>query len=337
MLPITGLMAIRLSSNKLTFVTTDAVNYLYVSADKVEGDDFYVVVQAETFAKLISRMTCENISMSVEAENLVVTGNGKYTIELPLDEEGKPVRFPDPLSAFDCDIISPETIQVTTVEAILNSNKAALATTLDVPCYTGYYAGDNVVSTDTYKVCGMSVKLFNEPVLIRPETMDLLGVMRQENITVYRSKDTLVFKTDDVVIYGKVLEGIENYQIDAISGLLNVDYPSSCVVSKDYLLQVLDRLALFVSPYDKNSIYMTFTREGITLSSKKSSGTELIPYKESINFTDFTCCINIEMLRSQVKTHILDGLNIHYGIDNALKISDANVTQVIAFEEDDRA
>ena len=337
MIPITGFMSIDLSEHRLTFTTTDAINYLYVSEDKIDGEDFNVVVPAETFSKLISKMTSENISLELTGEELKVIGNGNYTIELPLDEEGELVKFPNPLDAFDIKSAQAKyEVNLTTIQQLLTVNKPALDTNNDGSCYTGYYVGENVVSTDSYKICGTGIKLFDEPILIRPEMMDLLDVMTSEKIGVYIDGNTVVFASEGCVVYGKTLEGIEDYSIDAISGLLDLDFPSECSVSKDVILQALDRLSLFIGPYDKNGIYMTFTKEGILLSSKKSSGAETVPYKTSDNFKEFTACINIDMLQTQIKAHVLDEIKICYGLDNAIKIIDGNVTQIIAFIEDDR-
>lgn len=337
MIPITSLMAIQLKSNTLSLITTDAVNYVYVEEDKVEGEDFYVVVQADTFSKLITRMTCENISMEITEEgNLLVKGNGKYTIDLPLDEEGKLIRFPDPLSGADISTFKSADIKLSTIQLLLETNRAALAQTLDVPCYTGYYAGNKVVTTDSYKVCGTDIQLFDKPMLLRPEMMDVMSVFTKEDIKVFTNNDTIIFSSEDCTVYGKELEGIDDFQIDAINGLLDEEFGSMCKVSKNEILQVLDRISLFVGPYDKNAIYLTFTSNGIMISSKKSSGTEVVEYKSSENFKDFTCCIDIEMLKSQIKAHSVDMLEVHYGEDNAIKIIDANVTQIIALEIDDR-
>ena len=337
MIPLTGLMSIELKDHQLTFSTTDAVDYLYVTEDKVEGKDFSVVVTAETFAKLISKMTSENVNMELSDNHLNIKGNGEYKIELPLDEEGEPIKFPNPLDTFDIKTVKADyTIQLSTIRQLLTVNKPALATDNAGSCYEGYYAGESVVTTDSYKICGTSIKLFDEPVLIRPEMMNLLDVMDSENIKVYIEDDTIVFATEDCVVYGKELEGIDEYKIDAISGLLDLDFPSECSVSKDAILQTLDRLSLFVGPYDKNGVYLTFTRDGLSISSKKSSGTEIIPFKTSKDFKEFTACINIEMLQTQVKAHVLDEITIQYGLDNALKIVDGNVTQIIAYIEDDR-
>lgn len=337
MIPLTGLMAIELKNHLLTLITTDATNYLYVREDKVEGDDFYVVIQAEMFAKLISKMTCEKVSLTLKDNTLMVTGNGKYSIELPLDEEGELIKYPDPVASIEPTAGTDEcTINLSTVKLILATAKAALADTLEVPCYTGYYVGDKVVATDTYKICGISIKLWDEPALVSPEMMALLDIFTDEHIAVLRVDNTMVFESKNCTVYGTLMDSIDDYQIDAIKGLLEQGFESSCKLTKSALLQLLDRLALFVSPYDKNGVYLTFTKDGLQIESKQANSVELIPYAESKNFRDFTCCVDIEMLHSQVKANTGDGITIHYGEDNAIKITDGNVAQVVALLEDDR-
>lgn len=334
MIPLTGLMAVELKDHCLTLITTDATNYLYVREFKVEGDDFYVVIQAEMFAKLISKLTCEKVSLELKDNILLVTGNGKYSIELPLDEEGELIKYPDPLVGTKFG--EPTEINLSTVKLILNTAKAALADTLEVPCYTGYYVGNKVVATDTYKICGINVKLWDEPALVSPEMMSLLDIFTDEKFVVSRDGNTMLFESPACTVYGTLMDSIDDYQIEAIEGLLKQGFESSCKLTKSALLQLLDRLALFVSPYDKNGVYLTFTRDGLQIESKQANSVEVIPYTESTKFRDFTCCVDIEMLHSQVKANTGDGITIHYGEDNAIKLTDGNVTQVVALLEDDR-
>ena len=335
MIPITGLMAIQLKDHKLTLITTDATNYLYITEDKVDGEDFYVVVQADMFSKLVSKLTCENVTLVVADNTLNIKGNGNYKIELPLNEEGELIKYPDPLSR-DTSLEDAGEINLSTVRLVLNTSKAALATSLEVPCYTGYYAGDKIVSTDTYKICGIDIQLFDVPALISAETMDLLDVFVDEKIQVLRANNTIAFVTPSSTVYGKLMDNIEDYQIDAISGLLDQEFDSFCKISKAELLRLLDRLSLFVSPYDKNGIYLTFTQNGLQIESKQANSSEVIGYVESSNFKPFTCCIDIEMLHSQVKANTSDSIEIHYGEENAIKLAEGNTTQIIALLDDDR-
>lgn len=336
LIPLTSLMAIELKDSVLTLITTDATNYLYIKEDKVVGDDFYVVVDANQFSKLVSKMTSENITLSVK-ENvwiLEVKGNGNYRIELPLDENGQPIKYPDPNSSLtavkDCGTVNRTTIQV-----ILDTLKPSLALTLENPCYTGYYVGDRVVATDACKIADMNVELFDEPTLISSEMMDLLAVMSAEKIKVDRVNDSLVFSTPDCIVYGKVLDGIDDFAIDAITELVNTEYNSCCKVSKNVLLQVLDRLSLFVGPYDKNAIILTFTKDGLQISSLATSGVEMVSYTGSDNFTEFTCPIDVNMFMQEVKAIQSDVIELYYGDDNAVKLVDGNITIIVALLEEE--
>lgn len=338
---ITQLMSISLKDNLLTLETTDNNNYLYVRQAKVAGEDFSVVVPADKFSKLISRLTCENVTLEVqsregELDKLLIKGNGKYVIELPYDEEGELVEFVDPMSSTTDEFWSSAELQLSTVRHILSTAKAALLVGKDDMCYSDYYVGDRVVATDTYKICGIDIKIFDEPKLISPQLMDLLDVMTSENIDVRYKDDVVIFETPEVVVYGVVDEGIEDYQIDAIGSLVDEQFPSSCKIDKQALTQMLDRLSLFVDVFDKNSVYLTFTNEGLMVSSKQDSGSETIPYKESSNFKDYTCCLDIDLFKTQVKAYQSDIIEILYGKENSIKLVLGNTKQVIALADDDR-
>ena len=58
--------------------------------------------------------------------NFTVKGNGEYTLELPTDENGEVVQFPDPMEIFKCNFES--TIDANDIKTIVNSIKPSLAT-----------------------------------------------------------------------------------------------------------------------------------------------------------------------------------------------------------------
>lgn len=337
LIPLTSLMALEVKDNKLTLITTDATNYLYVVEDKVVADDFYVVVDADTFSKLISKMTCENVTLEVASGVWVlnVKGNGNYKIELPLDENGEPIKYPDPVENLDLSSASEKTINRTTVQVILDTIKPALAVTLENPCYTGYYVGNQVVATDTYKIASMDINLIGEKRLVSTEFMDLLSVVNAEKINVMYTDTDIVCSTPDCIVYGKFMEGIEDYAIDAITELVNTEIDSFCSVPKNAILQLLDRLSLFVGTYDKNAIHLTFTQNGLQVSSKAANGVEIIDYVSSDNFKPFTCAVDIQMLTQEIKAIDNDVIELYYGTDNAIKMTDGNITIIVALLEDD--
>lgn len=334
LIPITSLMAIELKDGVLTLTTTDATNTLKIKEKDITGDDFYVVVQVDLFSKLVAKTTVETITLTLKENSLEVKGNGTYNIDLPLDEDGKLIKFPE--YKFNHEV-EATTMYATSIKSILNANKAALAETMEIPCLTGYYFGDTVITTDTYKVCCNDEKIFGSPILLPAELVNLLALMDQEKIKVQQDKGKILFTTENVVVYGIRLDGIEDYPVDAINAYLETEFTSMCKLSKTALISVLDRLMLFVTPYDKNGVYLTFTQEGLIISSKRSNGTELIKYQGSENFQAFTCCADIELFRTQLVAQEGEITELWYGHEKALKMVSGKITQIISLLEDDRS
>jgi len=135
--------------------------------------------------------------------------------------------------------------------------------------------------------------------------------------------DELIIYDDNIMIYGTLLEGIEDYPVEEISRYLDVAFDSYCKIPKALLLSVLDRLQLFIEPYDKNGAYFNFTRKGLNIHSRKDASTETINYIESHEFKPFTCLVDIPMLKEQL-INVLDTLTpreekvlrLRFGLDD---------------------
>ena len=334
MIPITWLIAIELKSNVLTLTTTDATNTLKVSAKDVQGEDFYVVVQADIFSKLVAKMTSDNMSLTVKADSLEVVGNGKYNIEIPLDEEGAGIIIKD--KSIDWNM-EQTTTNLKTIKTMLTVNKVSLAKTMEVPCLTAYYVGDKILTTNGFKVCATNLQVFAQPVLLPAEIVNLLEVIDKDNIIVRQSERYIEFCTENVVVRGaKLNDELENFPVAGIEGYLSTAFDNSCKISKSQLLAVLDRLLLFITPYDKNGLYLTFTAKGLQISSKQSTGIEEIAYTAETTVSPFTCCINIELWQPQVSAITEENIELFFGNPRAIKMVAGQVTQISALLEDDR-
>lgn len=335
LIPITSMIGIKLSEGKLRLLTTDMTNTLCIIIDKVAGDDMDITVDADKFGKLIAKTTSEDIDLSVKDDVLFVKANGTYKIPLISDEEGL-ISFPDIHLVADVQPTSCQT-KLSSVMQAYNINRPALAKTLENPALTGYYCGDSVISTDANVITFNGFMMFDneEPILISAQQMQLLTLNTKEDIEVYIGKTGIQFVTEDVVIDGALMEGIEDFPANEVNAYLDEAFTSSCKVPKDLLLSVLDRLALFIEPYDKNGAYFTFGRKGINIHSKKDASTETINYVESKDFEPFVCCVDIPMLKEQLQANPDDTVKICYGNENALKIESGKVTQVIALLEDE--
>ena len=337
LIPITQMMAIRLKDKELTLITTNATNYLYIKQENVDGDDFEVTILAETFSKLISKLTCETVTLELTDSALTVVGNGSYSLEIPQDENGKSIKFPDPLATTNIEFRS-KLIHRNVIDAILNGVKPSVAETLEVPCYTGFYCKDDVIATDTYKIAELKkVGMFDDAKLLNGEFVNLLDVIVEDDISVFVDGDAIVIESDTCDIYTKEMYGIEDFAVDAIKGLLDTEFSCSCKIPKLELLRLLDRLSLFVGAYDNNGVEMTFAQMAVQINSKSNSGTEGIQYVEKPkNFKPFRCSIDITMLTTQIKALSSDVVNLYYDpeITSSIKLVDGELTQIIALLED---
>lgn len=330
LLPLTSLIAIKVEDGTLSIISTDATNYLYVS-EKVESEDFYVCVQAEQISKLIARMTSDEISLEIKDNSLEVKGNGTYSIALPLDEDGSIVNYPNPYKDFSGEKIG--VISNANIKTILNTLKPALAVTMDYPQYTNYFVGDCVIATDTQKINAISTAILEAAKLITSEMMNLLDVMTDDNIDIFAYGNIIVCKSSNAIVYGTSTFDIEDFNVAAIKNLINQEFPSKCVIQKTNLLQLLDRISLFVDTFDDGAIVLTFTKDGLLVESKQSSGSELIPYVSCENFNEFIASVDVFTLQTQIKAQPSDTIEMWFGEQNALKVVNDNITSIIALLE----
>lgn len=331
LLPITSMMCIEMKDHVLYLTTTDTANTLVVKCDKIEGDDMYAVVPVKQFSGLIAKTTSDSIKLVLKGNDLEVHGNGVHKISLPVDEDGV-VQFPRFM--FDKEG-EGEVINLSSVKDVLNINKASVAKTIDTPCLCGYYLGEQVITTDEQTICFNDMKLVQEPFLVSPEMMELLALSKQEKITWWYKDGFFLFETDDMILHGAEHDGKDLFPAEDIMGYLDAEFTSRCHLPKIAIQGLIDRLALFIEPYDKNGAYLTFTKEGVKINSKKSNSDETIAYIESDNFSPFVCCVDIPMLKGLIDANPGESIDIWYGNEACIKMTSGKVTQVIALLEDE--
>lgn len=331
LIPMTSLIAIKLVGGELTLTTTDATNYFTLREQGVAGDDLYVAVQVDLLAKLVSKMTCDEVTLQVTENSLDVIGNGKYQLEVELEDDGSFVKLPNPVENFKKEEHEVGKVDSAVILNVLASVKPALATTKDYPWYACYYVGESITATDTYTVADYNKGFLEEAQLISPEVMDLLGLFSGE-ITVYADEGKMLFESAGGTVYGAIPNGIEHYSIDAIKGLVNQEFVSQCKVVKSALLNLLDRLALFVGTYDNGKITLSFGAEGLEITSRYAN--ESISYADDSGVGDFECAMDINTLITQVKAQTGSEITIEYGMNNAIKLIDGDMTSVVALLEE---
>ena len=334
LIPITSLIGIEILEGKLILKTTDGSNHLYIT-EKLEGDysNFYSIVNADMFSKLVSKTTSEYIELNNNESYLEFVGNGSYKLEIPVNADGDIIKFPQFNIRED---IAPQQISISGLKNMLTSAKVSVAKTMEVPCLTGYYISDKVVSTNREMICLIEDTISKEPILVSSPMAELLQLFEGADLAFVKDENKLMFETENVILFGKELEGKDIYPVAAVENLAKSNYDNLIVVNKQDLLIVLDRMALFVTDYDKNGVFLKFTSDGLEIRSQKYNAVELLAIKSETPIFEFSCLADIEMLKSQVGAVIGDIVNIYYGQPTSLKIKEGNTTMVLSLMQNNR-
>lgn len=330
MIPLTELMGIEVKDGRLTLIVTDGSNQLRVSEFiGEEYEDFYTVVKAETFAKLVEKTTKKEVELNVVNDILEVKGNGTYKLPVTYGVDGNIIKFQD-IPEIDGMF---EELNVNTLKTILNDARVSVAKTYDIPYLTGYYIGNKVLTTDVLVACNINKNILAVPTLISSQMAFLLHLLTGENVSLYRKDKMLLFKTNSEIIYGKELDGVNEFQdkvIDAIDGLINADTISGVIIKKDLIISALDRLSLFIdSVVDNNAIKFELVEGGLRLTSKATNAEEFIDL-EPTGYQPFVCYLDIDMFKNHIQNTSTDLVEIHYGSDKFIKILDGNTTMIVS-------
>ena len=339
LIPITELIGIKCVAGVFELITTDATNYVYVQQqiESTKENDLEATIYAEQFVKLVGKLTSEYTEFQLENGNLVVTANGTYTLELPLDENGEPVIYPDPLGTAVADVKAYE-VGVEDIKKSIQIAKSSLATTDDRPVLMNYYVGDSVFATDGCLVTEFRKELFKKPQLVSPKLMDILGAFDEKKLLITVTDEFICCKSDTMAVYGKLSDDISEYEIDNVEQYISTKFPNVCKVNKAELLSAIDRISLFVSKYDNQAIRVMFDTDGIVISNLKSGSTEEVQYIEKKSkvkkkVVPFEAYINADMISTQLKSYVGDIVSIEYGVDFAISLVSEDTTQIISLME----
>lgn len=337
LIPITSMIGIKGKGRTLKVISTDATNYLYITETIEVPDelDLSITVDADLLFKLVGKTTSPHISLEVQDKTLVVAGNGVYKLELPLDENGDPVDFPDPLDGVKINKAFTK-IPLATVQEVIQSLKPSLAVNMSNPCYTKYYFGDIIIGTDTFMISELDKGVMKKtPRLLTREFLDLIS-LGSTDTSLSIGGDWLVASSDkgSILVCCKDSIDLEDFNIKGIEAMLKTEYPAWCEVNTQELLSVLDRLSLFVGLYDDDVITLTFTEDGLEITSVNDSGAELVEYREQNGDMGQEFRINLDQLLTQIKTYPEDIVRIYYGEDASIQLGYKGLIHVVALVTD---
>ena len=327
---ITKQMWICAKDGKLMVVTNDGTNYLYVIDDGYE-EEFDCVVATEMFSKLIQKITSETITMEVKDNIITVVGNGTYNIGLELDN-GEPIKYPNPVDSIKLKGGKP--LDMTLVRRVLSSVKPSLANTMNTPSIANYFVGESVFATNRNIVTSLKHELFGDTeMLVSPAYMNLLDVITDDDVQYITTEDYTVTYSDRYILFGANIAGVDEYPIDILEKFIETEFDYTCYVDKQSILATLDRMSLFVGAFGDTTVNLLFDKDGLTISNRDETSSELIEYYKKGDVKKFACKIDSVWLETQIKSYSGDVVEIQYGEDNCIKLAYEDMTQIISLHE----
>lgn len=337
MLPLTGLVEIEFNDKGISMKTTDNITTMVIT-EPVEGlEPGRVVVDAAVITALVNKITTDDIELNISNSSLTITGNGVYNLEIRVDESGEIVSLP----AINQELANQanKEFDFKGIAERLSICNSAIAVGEEAKELGNYYIKDIVVATDQVKVSTVTNvdSMKDEELFIREEFggyLISLGFVKANYIV---SGEKLVIVGENFILSTTMMlkEREEfNQTLEGIKGLLNYGYTNSVKLKKADILDLLDRVGLFVSEYDNKSIRFTFLNDQVKVTNKKGTCDEVLKYEEkklSENFVEINTPLNIEWLKALLS--VLPGEVLEFQFDNtdrAVKIVDGNISQIIS-------
>ena len=329
LLEITRYWHIEGFDGQVFFTGYDGSNWLRYA---IEADgEIDVMVKADQFGKLIEKTTVENITLTQKDGYLEVKANGTYKLDIVTGDESYPSfddRLPDEL-----DEDSASLLKTSIFYEVFNINESAVSKANADGVYTGYLLDDDVaITSDIIRICLNPIESIGTRLLIPAPLMRLLASLSDEELYLWTFDDEYLYvATSSVEIYGRLMEGIEDYQdmsiMDEQEFYGEVKLPTSAIQS------ILERLTLFMSPFDKGSIHLDFGPKQLAILTSSGSK-ELVKYAQVSQASDFSCILNRLLLRDILSTISDEHLTLEFGNEIAIKITSNGVTYYLATQEE---
>ena len=268
---LTETLQLTTRGKELFLNVTNNEYFAKVKLEMKEPVEFNATVNANLFLKLISQITTETIELSVTETALILKGNGTYNLPLIFDGD-RLMELPEII------INNPTTnfpIDSSILQSILQFNSKELSKgIISRPIQKLYYMDELGAITFTTGACVNSFSL-EKPVkvLLNDRLVKLFKLFKDGPVNFTLGYDTLAdgviqtkvrFESEDISLTAILScddTMLQSYPVNAVRARANSDYPYSVNISREQLIQTINRLLLFTSANGARDIinpYSTF-------------------------------------------------------------------------------
>lgn len=318
-IPVTGMLNIKVENNLLTIVATSIDTFIEIVENIRSEKNFNVVVDSNTLIKLISTISVGVVMFDVNENALDVVGNGQYRLPL-IDITYPTFNFGDNFIEYQ--------LKTTELQTTLNINKTAVAVNTVMPCLAGYYIdNDRIVTTDGVKMCIINKQYVDEPLLLSQKIVDLIDIISEEDIIMRICGGAINIKSNTINIYATEMDNKEDYP--DVSEILRMEYPFTCALRKDELISCLTRANIFADPFENNGVYLEFKNNSVTVKDTKNNFYEELVLSTLLS-DEYTIFVNAQLFLDLLAGQPGDTVTINYGNEYAIKLDSEHIIQILS-------
>ena len=324
----------------LTLCVTNKEYFVSVRMNVDFDESFIATVDAKLFLSLIAKITTTEVDLSIKGNTLVIKGNGQYKLPMIYEDtkllELKPIIIENKTSTF---VMSSDNL----LSILAFNSKELLKGTIKRPVQAMYYMDNEGCITFTDGACVNSFTLEQPIKVLLTQKLVKLFNLFNKNTDVqftlgYDSVGSIIqpkvsFENDSISITA-ILPSDPNYltsvPVRAIRARANNMYKYTVNVSKDDLVQAIDRLLLFADTKTaKTKAKIEFNVDSMIMYGPDGETMEVINYVNTSIDEPYTASLDLTSLKLTLDTCVEQYLTIHFGDNQAMVISRGSIKNVI--------
>lgn len=343
---LTETLELKTVGKTLYLNVTNKEYYVSVKFEMDHEEEFHATVNANLFLKLVNQLTTETLTLVANDTYVAINANGNYKIPL-IFENGDLMELPEI-------VINNPTVTMNIDSDILVSmltynSKELLKGTFAKPVQRLFYVDQEGCITFTSGACVNSFKL-EKPisVLFNNRLVKLFRLFKGGDVVFTLGYDALSeeiiqtkvsFETDDIKLTALLScddSLLKSVPVDAIRGRASYMYEYQVDISKDLLLQTINRLLLFVSlanskellkPYSK----FQFKSDEVVIWDCKGENFESVNYVKGNLEVDepVEIVLDIQDLKSTLETCTESYVTLKFGDAPGIVLTRGNIANVI--------
>ena len=336
---ITDTLELKVEHGKMFLSVTNREYFITVSLDVNTEETLRAVISASLFLKLVSKITTEEIDITMSNNALVVKGNGTYKFPLIFDGD-KLLELPR-ISLGN--ITNEFTVSTEVLQDILKYNTKELQKSgIRMPVHKMFYIDEKGAITYASGACVTSFSL-NQPVklLLSEKLVKLFKLFTSESVAlkigvaeVASSLQTRIKLQNDSVELTAITNSdasmLSSVPANIIRNIADTAHTNKVIFNKQAVLDALNRLSIFAKK-DVVTLYtyLEFTDTDLIIYDTRKENNETIKLDQSNVTEKYVCILNTNDFKTTLETQKEEVITMRFGNHKSVTVERPKIKIVL--------